>query len=257
MKFDKLEDKCLYYRGLTDTKLLPNANVIIMLDGRSFSKKVKNKFEKPFSDTFINFMDETAIYLCQNIPNVKMAFVQSDEISLLMKDDSGDPFFGNRLCKIQSICASMATAKFNHCATIDEVNRKGADCLKDMPLYEFDCKAWNVPNDNDAFAWFLYRQNDCIKNSKQQLVQTYIPHKRLLNLKTDEQIELLKNEQGIDWNTFDENKKYGRFITKVYMICHNIELDISYERSFWEAEPARQLNTEEGREWYNKAILSK
>ena len=42
------------------------------------------------------------------------------------------------------------------------------------------------------FAWILYRQNDCVKNSKQQTAQTCIPHKELLGKNTDEQIVLLK-----------------------------------------------------------------
>ena len=41
MQFKNLEDKCLYYRSLTDYKLLPNGYTIVMLDGRSFSKKIK------------------------------------------------------------------------------------------------------------------------------------------------------------------------------------------------------------------------
>lgn len=44
-----LKDKCLYYRSLTDYKLLPKTYAIVMLDGRSFSKKIKNKFNIPFS----------------------------------------------------------------------------------------------------------------------------------------------------------------------------------------------------------------
>ena len=87
--------------------------------------------------------------------------------------------------------------------------------VEDQKLVEFDCKAWNVPNENDMFAWCLYRQNDCIKNSKQQAAQTYLSHKELLNLNTDEQIALLKEKKGIDWNTdFSDGKKYGRFIYK-------------------------------------------
>lgn len=39
MIFKTLEEKCNYYRSLTDYKLLPNGYIVVMLDGRSFSKK--------------------------------------------------------------------------------------------------------------------------------------------------------------------------------------------------------------------------
>ena len=251
MKFETLEDKCLYYRGLNDNRLMACSNVIIMLDGRSFSKKVKNKFERPFSKTFMNMMNETARYLCQNISNARLAFVQSDEISILVKDENGDPFFSNRLCKILSICASMASAKFNLLANIEYL--KEHDTLdEDTPMYEFDCKAWNVPNDNDAFAWFLYRQNDCVRNSKQQLVQTYINGHDLIGLKTNEQVELLKKEKGIDWNSCTDEEKRGRIIHKVKIIRHNIDTDTLAFKKDWVVSPAPKFNGLDGRENFER-----
>ena len=109
MAFKSLEDKCLYYRSLTDYRLMPNCYVVCMLDGRSFSRNIKNKFEKPFSDAFINMMNQTAKYLCENVMTCKFAYVQSDEITLVLSDVNGenaDTFFGYRLCKLQSILAS-------------------------------------------------------------------------------------------------------------------------------------------------------
>lgn len=250
MKFQNLEDKCLYYRSLTDYRLLPKSYVIVMLDGRSFSKIIKNKYEKPFDDKFIRFMNETARYLCQNVANCKFAYVQSDEISLLLSDfDSTDTdsFFGYRLCKLQSIIASMASAKFNHLITLDLLDTPCSQddmkqLIQNQKLIEFDCRAWNVPNDNEMFAWFLYRQNDCIKNSKQQTAQAYLSHKELNGLNTDEQIKLLKDEKGIEWESFSDNKKYGRFIYKELVEYHNEELNIDYNRKVWKIHDAFTLN---------------
>ena len=86
MKFQSLKEKCEYFRSLSDYKLVPNSYVIIMLDGRSFSKMIKNKYKKPFDETFIDMMNETAKYLLQNVQGVKFAYVQSDEISILVTD---------------------------------------------------------------------------------------------------------------------------------------------------------------------------
>jgi tRNA(His) 5'-end guanylyltransferase len=230
MRFKTLKEKQEYYRSLTDYRLLPNAYVIVMLDGRGFSKKVKNKFRKPFDERFVNAMNETAKYLCENISGCKFAYVQSDEISLVLTDfetPETSSFFDYRLSKLLSTCASAATAKFNACmletkfaeslsiyapssANVESVGK----VLKDNPLYEFDCKAWNVPTWNDVYGWILYRQLDCIRNSKQQTAQTYFVHKELVGLNCDEQIEKLKNEKDVDWESFDDGLKYGRFIIK-------------------------------------------
>lgn len=225
MKFKNLEDKCLYYRGLTDYKLTPNSNILVMLDGRNFSTLVKNNFKKPFDDDFIDMMNKTAQYLCKNIQGAKFAYVQSDEISILITDydtPDTDTLFGGRLCKIQSILAAAATCEFNRQLTLYHLNKCALkdryvilDTIEKMKLAQFDCKAWVVPSQNDVFAWFLYRQIDCIRNSKQQTAQTYIPHKRLFKLNTDEQIKQVLKETGINWDMFDDQYKYGRFIKSV------------------------------------------
>lgn len=236
MQFKSLKEKCEHYRSIVDYKLLPNSYVIAMVDGHCFSKLIKNKFKKPFDIEFINAMNETAVYLCENIQGAKLAYTQSDEISVLITDfdtPMTDSFFGYRLCKMQSLIASMATAKFNQ---IMAENHPG--------LYEFDCKCWTVPNANDAYAWFLYRQIDCIKNSKQQAAQTYLSHKSLQSLTTDMQIELLKEELGIDWHKYSNGEKFGRF---VYRIKNNIEKDlpngqhIKFERNMWTAVQANDI----------------
>ena len=56
-----LEDRMLRLRDITSQiKLDKNLPVLIMIDGRSFSKLIKNKFTKPFDKTFMDAMDKTA-----------------------------------------------------------------------------------------------------------------------------------------------------------------------------------------------------
>ena len=255
MQFKNLEDKCQYYRSLTDYKLLPNSYVLVMLDGRSFSNLIKNKFEKPFDESFIDMMNQTAQYVCENVEGTKFAYVQSDEISLVLTDfdtPTTDSFFGYRLCKLTSLIASIATAKFNR-LMIKYRLEKGmginpGDVIDNSPLYQFDCKVWNVPNLNDVYAWFLYRQIDCVRNSKQQAAQSYIPHKELMNLNTDKQINLLFEKENIDWNQYSADKKYGRFISKHKVIMNNIDTGDVYYRHKWLVQPAFPLMDETGRE---------
>jgi len=221
MNFKNLEEKQLYYRSLTDYRLLPNSYIMVMVDGRSFSSKIKNKFKKPFDDDFITMMNETAKYVCENISGCVMAYTQSDEISFVIRDnksDKSDSFFGYRLCKIQSLVAAMVTSKFNRLALIKWMKDNQDKDIAKAPLYEFDCKAWNVPNVNDALGWFVYRQNDCTRNSKQQTAQTYFSHRELIGKSCDEQVDMLMKEKGIDWNTFEKGKKIGRMIYKTEVV---------------------------------------
>lgn len=280
MRLDTLEKRMQYYRSLTDHRLMPKTPVIFFLDGRAFSKFCK-RFKKPFDDAFIHIMNETAKYLCGAVEGCKFAYVQSDEISLYVSDMDtklSESWFGYRITKIISIAASLATAKFNQLLTIELCK---TPCSKDdlvnlianQKLVEFDCKAWNVPTENDVFAWFQYRQIDCIRNSKQMTAQTYIPHKELEGLYTDQQIEKLEKEKGIKWCEYSDNKKFGRFIYKElvkmpYEIPDKfkdgnipnkmmesliLENDVYYiQRNKWIAHNGFELTTEDGKNnFYN------
>jgi len=268
MRFKNLEDKCQYYRGLTDYKLTPNTNILVMLDGKNFSTLIKNNFKKPFDDDFIDMMNKTAQFLCKNVQGVKFAYVQSDEISLLITDydtPETDTPFGGRLCKLQSILASLATSEFNRQFMLYHLSKDALverhvilNTVEKMKLAQFDCKVWTVPTQNDVFAWFLYRQLDCIKNSKQQTAQTYISHKRLLGRSADEQIQLALEEKGIDWNAFGNQYKYGRFIKKVAVSC-NKQLpsgeEVNFVRNKFIAEPAIDLSESPGREIFFDTVF--
>lgn len=268
MQFKNLEDKCLYYRSLTDYKLIPNSYVMVCIDGRSFSHLIKNKFQKPFDDNFIEMMNETAKYVCENVQGCKFAYTQSDEVTFVLTDfdtPTTDSFFSYRLCKMQSIIASLATSKFNQLMYTYYINKHDyktclmdyedtlyrvsdvAECISELPIYQFDCRCWNVPSFNDVFAYFLYRQIDCVRNSKQQTAQTFLAHKELMGKNTDEQVELLKNEKDIDWNTFPDRLKYGRFIWKRNVLMNNVETGEVYHRNKWVIEPAWLLAEEDGK----------
>ena len=249
MIFKNLKDKCNYYRNLTDYRLLPNCYIMVMIDGKNFSKLIKNKFEKPFDDWFISTMDKTAVHLCKEIQNCVCAFVQSDEISLILKDNTltCSPYDG-RLCKLQSVIPSMATAFFNkEIIKRNLIAGMSIEDITNMPDYCFDCKVWSVPSANDAMAWMLYRQIDCIRNSKQQTAQTFLPHNALMNKDTDEQLTLLISEKGIDWNEFDEDKKYGRFIYKEEVTMTNPDNNETFTRNKWTVHSGFPLMTDDGR----------
>ena len=60
MKFENLKQRMEYFKELANHKLIPNSYVIAHIDGRSFSKMVKNRFILPYDDQFIDMMNNTA-----------------------------------------------------------------------------------------------------------------------------------------------------------------------------------------------------
>lgn len=257
MKFKTLEEKCKYYQHVSDHVLMPNSYVMVHCDGRAFSSLIKKRFKRPFDDDFIFMMNETAKYLCENISGCKMAYVQSDEISLVLTDfdtETTDSFFSYRMCKLISTIAAMATAKFNRLWLSFQENIELA--INELPLATFDCKVWNVPNYYDVVAWFIFRQNDCIKNSVTQTAQTFFSQKELEGVNTQERIEKMKNEKGFNWNDFDNGVRFGRFIYKVKVLTKVPHLQQEIERHMWHIHNAFNI-TENKERFHNLEIIPK
>ena len=127
--------------------------------------------------------------------------------------------------------------------------------LNKVKTVQFDCKCWMVPSEKNMFAHFLWRNLDCMKNSKQQAAQTYIPHKQLIGKTADEWIALLKEKNGIDWNDYSDGMKYGRLIFK-----KEIELEwngIPYKRNKFVVENGFPLNEEGNKEKFINLIKYK
>lgn len=114
--FDALGDRMKGYENVNRTYLISKSPVIARLNGRSFHTYTKG-FKRPYDLIFIKAMQKTAKNLCENIGNCRLAYVQSDEISILMTDYDNlntQPWFGNNVQKICSVTASMATLFFYH-----------------------------------------------------------------------------------------------------------------------------------------------
>ena len=256
-----LKDKCREYQKRRDYHVDTDKFIIAHIDGRSFSKMIKNKFQKPFDVNFIDMMNKTAQYLCQMVQGTHLAYVQSDEITLIIKKNTedSDVFFGGRLCKMQSIIASLATAKFNQLMILYNMeyhpNINPLNTIENMALCQFDCKIWDVDNANDAMAWLLFRNIDCTRNSKQQTCQTYLSHKELMSKHTDEQVALLLEERGINWFDLPDGQKYGRLIQKqmvteerTFSTKDGIERTESCVRSRWQIIDGFDLTVSTNRE---------
>ncbi len=191
-----------FYENRTRYYLPRRTYTIIRIDGKAFHTYTKG-LKRPFDDKFISDMDETACYLCKNIQGAKFAFVQSDEISILLTDFDTlqtDAWFDGNIQKIVSISASLATAKFNE--------------LRPNKIALFDSRVFTVPSKEEVANYFLWRQQDTTRNSILSLGQSMFSYNELLNKKCDE-IQEMCFQKGTNWNNLPPKLKIGRFISKV------------------------------------------
>ena len=62
--------------------------LIVRLDGRAFHSWTRRMNSvKPFDKELMELMAQTSEFLCKNIEDCTFAYTQSDEISLLIRDD--------------------------------------------------------------------------------------------------------------------------------------------------------------------------
>jgi len=201
-KNDSLGDRMKeFYENRTRYVLPRKTYTIIRIDGKAFHTYTRG-LERPFDIKLIEDMDETACYLCKNIQGAKFAFVQSDEISVLLTDFekiTTDAWFDGNIQKIASISASLATAKFNE--------------LRPNKLALFDSRVFTIPSSVEVENYFIWRQQDTVRNSISSVAQYLYSSKQLFGKNTDEMQEMCF-QKGINWNDYDPKLKRGRLIIK-------------------------------------------
>ena len=222
---DALGERMKKYENITRYYLSPKSYVLARLDGHSFYTYTK-KLNKPFDEGFVNDMNKTAVYLCEKLQNVKFAYVQSDEISILLHEDgiNSETWFDNNIQKMASVSSSIATPKFNQLRTINNLFNipkselfNAVRYIDEIPLAEFDSRFWTVPSIIEVYNYFIWRQRDCEKNSISSVAQSLYSHKELENKNSLDKQELLLRKD-IDWNDYDPALKRGRFIEKITYI---------------------------------------
>jgi tRNA(His) guanylyltransferase len=216
-----LGDRMKLYESINKKFLIPNIPVIIRLDGKAFHSFTK-RMNKPFDEVLIRTMDETAKYLCENIMGCKIAYVQSDEITLLLTDfDSIETqmWFNGNIQKIVSVSASMATMAFNK--ILNFYVSKEKDETDKTTIYDkavktgamFDSRVFQLPV-YEVINNFIWRQQDATRNSIQLVGQSKFSHKELHKKSCNDIQDMLIKQKNINWNDFPTNQKRGRCVRK-------------------------------------------
>lgn len=201
--------------------VVPRSPVIVRLDGKAFHNLTKF-LDRPFDVDFHNTMVQTTHALMREMQNAVFAYTQSDEISILLntwKTLKTETWFGNRIQKIASVSSSIATAAFNYNLNYGNPNLRSK---VNQPWAIFDSRVFALPI-NEVQNYFIWRQNDAVRNSINALGQHHFSHKKLMNKNTGAVIEMLMNEKKINWHELDSWKRRGS--------CFVMTLDEKKDRS--------------------------
>ena len=199
---DALGDRMKGYEACYDIRMTRRIPIILRVDGRSFHTWTRrNCTGRPFDGKFIEAMDHTARTLCSEISGAVAGFVQSDEISVLVRDDmtiETEPMFEKRVQKLSSVAASIATIAFNM-----RFNSYSAT---------FDARVFAVPK-ADVGNYFLWRQMDATRNSVSSLAQSVFGAQRLHGVSCDDMRAML-SESGSPWEALPCRIRMGGMLVK-------------------------------------------
>ena len=228
MDTSDLANRMKEYEKRNQYYLQKRTPVAIRVDGRSFHTFTKG-FQRPFDDVLIKTMQETAKYMCENIQGAKLAYIQSDEITIILTDYDTletDCWFNYRTDKLCSIAASMATMIFNKIfkeKVENFIEEGGAFSLAQLNYNQmkmepylkaiekgamFDARCFNIPKE-EVTNLIYWRQLDATRNSIQMVGQANFSHKELQNKSCNDIQDMLHEQKGINWNDYPTVYKRG------------------------------------------------
>lgn len=219
-----LGDRMKRYELPTKMVLPRRTYTLLRVDGRSFHTLLKNA-NKPFDFHFIDYMRETARYLCSEISGSVFSYVQSDEISILLQDFENlgtEPWFNGEVQKMVSTSAALASVKFN------DIRRYLC-----MPvLATFDSRVFTIPTQVEVANYFVWRQRDAVRNSISMAARAQFSHNQMYGVSSSELQDMLFVMKGINWNDYPVSAKRGSVVVKKFTRKEGID------HSEWVAEDA-------------------
>src|ERR1700678_624597 len=106
----KLSERISGYQSVADYKLLPRVPIIIVINGRGFSK-VTQLLDKPHCVKFTEAIMSTMLCLCTEIEGAIFAYQHNDEIVIVAHNDQNietNVWFNGSIQKICSVTAAIA-----------------------------------------------------------------------------------------------------------------------------------------------------
>lgn len=213
--FDTLGVKMKAIEHRFRREINPDDYVILRLDGKAFHTFTKG-MTRPHDARLQECMNRTMLKLCESIQGVRLAYTQSDEISLLItawNDKSikagreSQLWMGGVEAKMVSISASIAAAHFNEAA-------QDLDLPTDKLAY-FDSRVFTLHPDDHAEVrkYFKWRRDDCVRNSISMVGQSQFSPKQLHGVRSDKLLSML-SRTGTPWESFPTGFRFGRYAVK-------------------------------------------
>jgi tRNA(His) guanylyltransferase len=195
---DSLGDRMKGYEQACRTTLPRRMPVILRIDGKAFHTATRDCV-RPFDKGLMELMDKAAIELCESAQGAQLAYVQSDEISVLLhnyKRLQSEAWFDNEVQKLVSIAASIAAVSLSTA----------------WKPVAFDARAFVLP-EAEVCNYFIWRQQDATRNSVQMATRAVYSHRQVDNKNTSEMHEML-HAKGINWNDYPVGCKRGRAVVR-------------------------------------------
>lgn len=213
-----LGDRMKKYEHTFKRTLPLNSYVIVRVDGRAFHSYLRG-CQKPFDEQFVADMNEVAAALCTHTQTAVFAYVQSDEVSLLLTDfetPQKQPCYGGVEAKLISLSASIATASLNR-------------LRPDGRAVSFDARVFTLPNAVEVANYFLWRQQDAKRNSVSMIARAFFPHSALQGKNGNEMQEMLFQQHGVNITSYDQGLRFGRVVVRG---------EVADERPTWNVQAA-------------------
>lgn len=214
-----LGDRMKGYEAVQQSTLLRRTPIIIRVDGKAFHTYTR-KYNitppgdgDPFSPVLHYLMLQTAQQLCGNIQNAVLAYTQSDEISILLRDydkHETQQWFGGKLQKMASVSAAMATAYFNWYVMKYDA---APDTLFAHQAPLFDARVFNLPKE-EVTNYFIWRQQDASRNSVSMLARHYFSQKEVMNKDNSAMQDMLHAIFKVNWNDLETWKRRGSCVVR-------------------------------------------
>ncbi len=201
-----LSDRMKQYEGTYRGYLkVENENdvVVIRVDGRAFHTYTRGAKE-PFDEMLQSSMNEVARELCENIQGAQLAYVQSDEVSVIVSAGNGaNIWFDGNIQKMCSISAAIASTRM----TLESPRVFGK-----MRVAQFDSRVFVLPKE-EVINYLIWRQSDAARNAVQMLARSLFSHKQLLGKSCDVMKQMVR-EAGKPWENEDIGSTRGRCVIK-------------------------------------------
>lgn len=246
MMHDPLGDRLKQEFEATTRLVLPRkTHTIIRLDGKAFHTYTRG-LPRPFDATLHADLVAATQFLCEQVTGALLAYVQSDEVSLLVTDlaKSGtEPWYGGNVQKITSVTASILTAKFNDRRSlgIGDVGER---------LAFFDSRVFTIPDTDDVVDYFHWRYLDAWRNAVSSLASTHFSARQLHRKSLGERLDMLR-EREVDVRALDPRFLFGSLVEPVThetSVAYHDKRTGEYrvvegvQRRAWEARPAPSMS---------------